>query len=224
LWQDQESVLRLVAQQTLALVLADILRLLHPFMPHITEELWHTLTQKSGGFLALECYPEANPNFINPKLETSFSVIFETLRTIRNLRAIADIKPGVKVPVILQSDDAQELENLRSARSYLVTIGKIEALTFTEQTTTEGVQCIAGIVGTMQVLIPLSGLVDVAVLRAKLEKNLAKAEKEVQSIQGRLNNPGFVNKAPQEVIDGAKATLAEAQKQAEIIRERLAKL
>ncbi|MFM7577164.1 MAG: hypothetical protein ACKO5Q_09550, partial [Microcystaceae cyanobacterium] len=58
----------------------------------------------------------------------------------------------------------------------------------------------------------------------KLEKNLAKVEKEVQSIQGRLNNPGFVNKAPQEVIDGAKATLAEAQKQAEIIRERLAKL
>ncbi|MFM7579422.1 MAG: valine--tRNA ligase, partial [Microcystaceae cyanobacterium] len=96
-------------------------------------------------------------------------MIFETLRTIRNLRAIADIKPGVKVPVILQSDDAQELENLRSAQSYLVTIGKIEALTFTEQATTEGVQCIVGIVGTMQVLIPLSGLVDVAVLRAKLE-------------------------------------------------------
>jgi len=224
LWQEADSASRLVAQQTLALVLADILRLLHPFMPHITEELWHTLTQQSGGFLALEYYPEDNPNFINPKLETSFSVIFETLRTIRNLRAIADIKPGVKVPVILQSDDPQELENLRSAQSYLVTIGKIEALTFTEQTTTEGVQCIAGIVGTMQVLIPLSGLVDVAVLRAKLEKNLAKAEKEVQSIQGRLNNPGFVNKAPQEVIDGAKATLVEALKQTEILRDRLERL
>lgn len=224
LWQDQESASRLVAQQTLALVLEDILKLLHPFMPHITEELWHTLTQKSGDFLAVQSYPVADTNLINAQLEESFNLIFETLRTIRNLRAIADIKPGVKVSVILQSENPQELDNLRSAQSYLVTIGKIETLTFTEQPTTEGVQCIAGIVGTMQVLIPLSGLVDVAVLRAKLEKNLAKAGKEVQSIQGRLNNPGFVNKAPQEVIEGAKANLAEAQKQAEILRERLERL
>ena len=70
----------------------------------------------------------------------------------------------------------------------------------------------------------MKGIVDVSVLRGKLEKNLAKAEKEIKSLSGRLNNPGFVNKAPESVIQGAKNALAEAKKQAEILRERLTRL
>ena len=73
-------------------------------------------------------------------------------------------------------------------------------------------------------MIPLTGLVDVDALKAKLQKKLDKVEKDIKSLSGRLNNPGFVNKAPENVIAGAKNDLAEAQKQAEIIKERLDRL
>ena len=81
-----------------------------------------------------------------------------------------------------------------------------------------------GVVGTVQVLLPLAGVVDVDALRAKLEKDLKKIEAEIQSLKGRLNNPGFVNKAPAEVVEGARAALAEAEQQAEVLRARLARL
>ena len=85
-------------------------------------------------------------------------------------------------------------------------------------------QVIAGVVGTVQVLIPLSGIVDIASLQGKLEKNLSKIKAEVKSLTLRLNNPGFVNKAPQKVVEGANDSLIEAQKQVEILQERLHRL
>jgi valyl-tRNA synthetase len=82
----------------------------------------------------------------------------------------------------------------------------------------------AGVTGTVQVLIPLTGLVDVEALRAKLTKDLAKVEAEAQALTGRLNNPGFVDKAPATVVTGAREALAEAETQATILRDRLERL
>ncbi|NJM97455.1 MAG: hypothetical protein HC800_10030 [Phormidesmis sp. RL_2_1] len=82
----------------------------------------------------------------------------------------------------------------------------------------------AGVTGTVQVLIPLTGVVDVEALQAKLEKDLSKAEGEIKSLSGRLSNQGFVAQAPADVVQGAKDALAEAEKQAELIRQRLAML
>ena len=234
LWQDDTSTSRQVAQQTLGYVLEGILKLLHPFMPHITEEIWQTLTQnaplnppKSGGdviTLALQAYPDVAEDLIDPELETSFSLIFDTIGTIRNLRAESVIKPGEKIKVILQTESDRESDILRSNQSYIQDIAKVKELVITSTLDEDPGQVIAGVTGTVQVLIPLTGLVDVAALQAKLQKKLDKVEKDIKSLTGRLNNPGFVNKAPAEVIEGAKNDLAEAQKQAEILRERLDRL
>ena len=224
LWKESGDPSRLVAQQTSAKVLENILKLLHPFMPHITEELWQTLTQKEGEFLALQTYPQVNVKLIDPHLEETFVNLIETIRTIRNLRAEAEIKPGIKASVILQSANEKERAMLAAGQSYLENLGKVEGLTITETLDNENIQCIAGVVGTTQVLIPLSGLIDIGSLTGKLEKKLAKIEKEAESIAGRLNNPTFVGKAPESVIAGAKANLAEAQTQADILRSRLARL
>jgi valyl-tRNA synthetase len=224
LWKESGDPSRLVAQQTSAQVLENILKLLHPFMPHITEELWQTLTQKEGEFLALQTYPQINTELIDPNLEESFVNLIETIRTIRNLRAEAEIKPGIKASVILQSASEKERTMLAAGQTYLENLGKVEGLTITETLDDENIQCIAGVVGTTQVLIPLSGLIDIGNLKAKLEKKLAKIEKEVESISSRLNNPTFVGKAPESVIAGAKANLAEAETQGSILRSRLARL
>ncbi|MBD2449147.1 valine--tRNA ligase [Nostoc sp. FACHB-152] len=308
---------RRAVQQTLAYVLEGILKLLHPFMPHITEEIWQVLTQQdpdSQKSLALQAYPKADANLIDPALEEQFELLIGTIRTIRNLRAEADVKPGAKVKVYLQTDSIKEQQILTACQAYIKDLAKVETLSFAgEQKTPIAVatqkplqgwktiglvivglvfakvgfaaantvntipligtffeivglgytawfavrnfltaearqqfwaglfppdtqpiqqqavleqpqtpeQTIAGVVGTVQVVIPLTGVVDVDALRAKLEKSLSKAEAEAQSLRGRLSNPKFVDKAPADVVKGAKDALAEAEKQAEILRVRL---
>ncbi len=161
---------------------------------------------------------------LNPQLEKEFELMFATIRTIRNLRAEADIKPGVKVDAILQSENEDERTILSKGETYICDLAKVENLTITSALSEEKQQAIAGVVGTIQVLIPLAGVVDVEVLRKKLEKNLNKVQGEIQSLQGRLNNEKFVGKAPEEVVQGAKDALAEAEKQQSILQERLARL
>ncbi len=220
--QGEDIASKQVAQQILAQVLEGILKLMHPFMPHITEEIWQTLTQaEPGKSLALQAYPELQPDLINPQLEQEFELVISTIRTIRNLRAEADIKPGLKVNITLQSDSEAERNILNNGQNYLQLLGKVEKLTITPSLTEEPTQSIASVVGTVQVIMPLAGVIDVAAFQAKMEKKLAKLEGEIKSINGRLSNPNFVDKAPADVVQGAKKALAEAEKQAEILRDRL---
>ncbi|MBD2301553.1 valine--tRNA ligase [Nostoc sp. FACHB-190] len=299
---------RRAAQQILAYVLEGILKLLHPFMPHITEEIWQTLTQQnpdSPQTLALQAYPQANADLIDTALEAQFDLLIGTIRTIRNLRAEADVKPGAKVKVNLQTGNLQEQQILIAGQAYIQDLAKVETLSIAAEQKSQTVapaksrwswktiglifvgliflrvglavadtvnriplagtffqlvglgysmwfiarsilfakpkpvntvsqqptavaeplpaseQTIAGVVGTVQVVIPLTGVVDIETVRAKLEKNLSKIEAEAQSLRGRLSNPKFVDKAPADVVQGAKDALAEAEKQAEILRDRL---
>jgi len=228
--QTGEGISRQAAQQTLAHVLEGILKLLHPFMPHITEEIWHTLAQVETEppatllSLALQIYPEANSALIEPELEQQFELIIGTIRTIRNLRTEAGIKPGVKIQATLQSHSERERETLMAGQSYIQELARVESLTSTASVEEQTKQTIVGVVGTVQVLIPLSGVVDVLALQAKLEKDLQKVETEIKSLAGRLKNPGFVDKAPPEVVQGARDALAEAEQQAGILRARLDQL
>ena len=222
LQKDAEPNSKQVARQTLAFVLEGILKLLHPFMPHITEEIWHTLTQTGDEkCLALQAYPEVEESLIDAELEQQFDLLFGTIRTIRNLRADSDIKPGVKVTAILQSDSEKERQLVSRSDVYIKDLAKVESLTVTASLDADLGQTIAGVVGTLQVLIPLAGVVDLVALRAKLEKKLTKLEGEIKSISARLANPKFVEKATPDVVQGARDALAEAEKQAEILRDRL---
>ncbi|HIK46783.1 MAG TPA: valine--tRNA ligase [Leptolyngbyaceae cyanobacterium M65_K2018_010] len=380
------------AQQTLAFVLDGTLKLLHPFMPHITEEVWHTLTQVGEDqFLAVQPYPTAFPGLVDDQLEQQFTLLFNTVRTVRNLRAEAGIKPGLRIETILQSENPAERQVLQATADYIRDLGKIDSLViagtqpgpadtpppgprgnplakldsqrlvaevkdfwqamqplleqplhytssffgdlrrpaFTLLWLLAGLialkllaavaaavdstpllgslmelvglgytvnfvrrhwlkagdrqrfqqtlhqwwldamgpespsprpstplprlkgaapaqtsppldradspadlalapaeappsrQLFAGVTGTVQVLIPLTGIVDIEALRAKLTKDLAKVEAEIKSLSGRLSNPGFVDKAPPEVVQGARDALAEAEAQAAILQSRL---
>ena len=225
LWEEKTVPTRIAAQQTLAYVLEGTLKLLHPFMPHLTEEIWQTLTQANGRkTIALQPYPEVIEGLIDSSLESSFELVFGVIRTIRNLRAETAIKQGSKITTILQTESETEIASLQPVTDYIKNIAKIEQLKIVKTLPENLGQVIASVHGTVQVIIPLTGIVDIALLRSKLTKNLAKVEKESLSLSGRLNNPGFVNNAPAEVIQTAKESLAEAQKQAEILRERLKNL
>ncbi|KAB8335864.1 valine--tRNA ligase [Scytonema tolypothrichoides VB-61278] len=224
LQKDSEPASRRTAQQTLGYVLEGILKLLHPFMPHITEEIWQTLTQQgedSKQSLSLQSYPEVEINLIDPSLEEQFELLFGTIRTIRNLRAEADVKPGIKVTANLQTESEKEREILTAGQSYIKDLAKVENLVFGGE---QNKETFADVVGTVQVLLPLAGVVDINVLKAKIEKRLKKIEGEIQALSSRLNNANFVEQARPDVVEGARNALAEAEKQAEILRDRLRRL
>jgi valyl-tRNA synthetase len=214
-----------IAQQVLAEVLEGILKLLHPFMPHITEEIWHTLTQTGDeDCLAVQTYPQLNEALIDSELETEFELIIATIRTLRNLRADADIKPKVKVQAILQTESETEQKILTKGQQYVKDLCKVEQLTITDSLPENTGQTIVGVVGTVQALIQLAGVVDIEALITRTEKKIAKIEKEIQSVSKRLSNKNFVEKADPEVVQTARDSLAEAEKQASILRDRAKQL
>lgn len=161
--------------------------------------------------------------WVDPGIEEQFELVIETIRTIRNLRAEASIKPKQPITIILQSESERERQILTAGQTYLQDLARVESLSITPTVDGEIQQTIIGVVGTVQVLLPLSGL-DIEVLKTKLNKDLKKAEAEIRSCSGRLNNSNFVNQAPPAVVQGARDTLAEAEKQAEILRDRLERL
>ncbi|MGK7907050.1 MAG: valine--tRNA ligase, partial [Synechococcus sp.] len=224
LWSD-DAQSKLTAQQVLAQVLEGMLRMLHPWMPHLTEEIWQTLTQAGAKTsISVEPYPTATATEIDKQLEADFQLAIDAIRTVRNLRAEASIKPNQTIAVIFQSENEAERAVLTRSQDYIKRLAKVENLTIVSVLEEELKQVAAGVVGTIQVLMPLAGLVDIEALKAKLRKDLGKIEGEMKGINGRLNNPNFVNRAPADVVEANRQSLAELQKQAEILTARLEKL
>ncbi len=217
-----------VARQVLAKVLAELLVLLHPLMPHLSEELWHGLTgAPEGTFLALQSWPVAEAAALDEGLEASFAELIEAIRVVRNLRAVAGLKPNQGAPVLFITGREQLAAVLREGSDDITTLTRAESVTVLDPATAAArpaTRALAAVSGELQVLLPLEGLVDLDALRARLEKDIAKATKEISGLAGRLANPNFAGKAPPEVVAECKANLAEAEAQAALARQRLADL
>ena len=221
LLEDADPDSKLVVQQTLAFVLDGILKLLHPFMPHITAEIWQTLTQsEEDNDISIQPYPISDSSLINPELDREFELLIGVTRTIRNLRAEADLKRAIKVSIILQSDSESEREILERGKSYLCDLAQIEQLTIVDKLAEEPTN-IASVFATVQIILPLTGVIDLEAFKAKIQKKIDKIDKEIESIHSRLNNTKFIERATPEVVQQTKASLVEAEKQKEILQERL---
>ncbi|MBW0175277.1 MAG: valine--tRNA ligase [Vulcanococcus sp.] len=216
------------ARQVLAKVLNALLVMLHPLMPHLSEELWHGLTgEPETTFLALQPWPALDVAALDDSLEASFAELIEAIRVVRNLRAVAGLKPSQSVPVRFESGRSELAAVLTAATADITALTRAERVEVLDPAAAEAnpaTKALAGVSGELQVLLPIEGLVDLEALRARLEKDIAKAEKEIKGLAGRLANPNFADKAPPEVVAECKANLADAKAQAELARRRLADL
>ncbi|MEY3544133.1 MAG: Valyl-tRNA synthetase [Cyanobacteriota bacterium] len=216
------------ARQVLAKALNELLVMLQPLMPHLTEELWHGLTGASEEtFLALQPWPQVDDSALNDELEASFADLIEAIRVVRNLRAVAGLKPSQSVPVRFVTGRSALASVLGAATADITALTRAESVEVLDPAAAEAnpaTKALAGVSGELQVLLPIEGLVDLEALRARLEKDIAKADKEITGLAGRLANPNFADKAPPEVVAECKANLAEAEAQAELARKRLADL
>ncbi len=216
---------RQISEKVLIKVLNDILVMIHPFMPHITEELWHVLQLKSDKeLLSLQKWPTQENKFVDNKLDNSFQQLFEIIRLIRNLRAELGLKPSEKVPVYLISDNAELIDFLKILVDDIQTLTKSsEVFIFKPNAVDkkEFAKSFSGIINDLEVYLPFQDFVNIDVLKERLNKDLKKVTIELDNLNKRLSNKNFVDKAPKDIVDECRFKLNEGSVQMERITKKL---
>jgi len=224
-FNNKENKNRKISEKVLIKVLNDILVMIHPFMPHITEELWHVLQLKTNKeLLSLQKWPTQENKFVYNKLDNSFQQLFEIIRLIRNLRAELGLKPSEKVPVYLISDNDELIDFLKILVDDIQTLTKSsEVFIFKPNAVDkkEFVKSFSGIISDLEVYLPFQNFVNIDALKERLNKDLKKVTIELDNVKKRLSNKNFVDKAPKDIVDECRFKLNEGLVQQERITKKL---
>lgn len=214
LWDETASIERQRGtRRTLVRVLEVILRLAHPFMPFITEEIWQRikgLAGKSGPTLMLQPWPVADESRIDEAAEGDIEWVKELMLGVRQIRGEMKISMAKRIDVILANASEQDRRRLAANEPLLAKLAKLESIRVLEAGE-EAPLAATALVGEMEVLVPMAGLIDKDAELARLDKELQRLEGEVKRVGGKLANEGFVAKAPAEVLEKERAKLAEAE-------------
>ena len=224
-FNNKETKNRQISEKVLIKVLNDILVMIHPFMPHITEELWHVLQLKpDNALLSLQKWPIHENKFVDNKLDNSFQQLFEIIRLIRNLRAELGLKPSEKVPVYLISDNDELIDFLKILVDDIQTLTKSsEVFIFKTNAVDkkEFAKSFSGIISDLEVYLPFQDFVNIDALKERLTKDLKKVTIELENLNKRLSNKNFVDKAPKDIVEECRFKLNEGSVKMERITKKL---
>jgi len=198
---------------TLVRVLEAILRLAHPIMPYITEELWHQvapLAGKSGETISTQPYPEADESKIDQQALADIEWVKESVLGVRKIRAEMNINPGKKLPLCIADASAADLQRLEQHNALLKSLARLSDVSILDANSEKPDAAVA-LVDEMQLLIPMDGLIDKEAELKRLGREIEKLEKLTKSLSGKLSNPGFTGKAPPEVVEAEQQKLSDAQ-------------
>src|SRR5690554_95050 len=213
LWDENASAERLRGtRRTLVRVLEVILRLAHPIMPFITEEIWQRikgLAGKEGPTLMLQPWPVADLLAIDAEAEADIAWVKTFMLGVRQIRGEMNISPGKPVPVLLKGGNADDQRRLNDNRQFLMSLAKLESLEWFDGD--KAPMSATQLVGEMEVLVPMAGLIDKGAELKRLDKELERLNKEIGRLEGKLNNEKFTAKAPAEVVEKEKEKLKDAQ-------------
>jgi valyl-tRNA synthetase len=211
---------RAVAQYVLWRVLENTLKLLHPFMPFITEEIWEKLPHE-GASIMVAAWPGNFGPEMNDTAEKQMLLLMDTVKAIRNMRAEVNVPPGKKCEVQLQIALTEMIQVFRENSTYVTTLAAAEPIKITGLLETKPENAMTAVVSGVEIYLPLKGLIDVEKETARLTKELFALEKELARVAGKLSNEGFVAKAPAEVIAKEKSKEVQGREQIAAIKERL---
>ena len=213
-------------RQTLVRVLETTLRLIHPIMPFISEEIWQQvkpLAAVEGETIMHAAYPTADQNKIDQASSDEMQWVQSVITGVRNIRGEMNISPSKELPIILQGADATVLRYIETNQDYLSKFGRFESITIA-QDGDDIPESATALVGDLRVLIPLGSFIDANAEIARLNKELEKAEKDIAGVSGRLSNKAFVDKAPEAVISKAQQQLSEAESAKALLLEQIERM
>ena len=211
---------------TLVHVLESILRLTHPLMPYITEEIWQKaapLAGVDGKSIMVQSYPEYNAELVDKTSVNEVEWIKNFIIGIRQIRSGYDIKPGKLLNVLLQNGNTEDQALLEKHQQYLVKLAKLENITWLSESD-EAPDSATALVGEMKILIPMAGIIDKEAESTRLGREIEKMKKTISALEGKLANPGFTNKAPEAVVQKEKDKLAELITSLQSLEEQLEKI
>jgi valyl-tRNA synthetase len=212
------------AQAVLYAVLEQLLRLLHPLMPFITEEIWHALPgARPVASLMLAGYPTGEGLPVDAEGARRMELIMDVIKAIRNIRGEMDVPPGKQIAAVLDCRSADSETILNTGEKYVRALARVGELVCgvgvarPEKAATQ-------VAGDVEILLPLAGLIDVDAEVARLAKEIGKVEKDVELFEKKLGNEAFVAKAPPEVLEKDRGKLAEAKEKLGILQQSLEKI
>ena len=224
-FNNKESHNRKISEKILIKVLTDVLVMMHPFMPHITEELWHKLQIKPEQILlSLQKWPVLEKKYINSQIDKSFQELFEIIRLIRNLRVELGLKPSQLVPVYLISDNVELTNFLKTLIVDIKTFTKSSEVFICNSKDIDKnnfAKSFSGIIGDIEVYLPFNDFVNLEALKDRLTKDLQKVNSDIETLNKRISNKNFIDKAPKDIVDECFAKLKEGNLQSERINKKL---
>ncbi len=213
---------RYTTQQVLVKVFRQIMVLLHPYMPFITEEIWQALPHQ-GETVMLAHWPAADDQLLDPLAEKEMGLIMNITRAIRNIRADAGVDPGRKVEAIfLAEEDKQKI--LTENRLYLETLVGLNKIEIQSDKAVKPGKAMTAVVEGVEIYLPLAGMVDLELEAKRLQKELSTLEGERKRLAAKLANEQFVTKAPPIVVEKERQKLADIEIDYEKVKSRLVEL
>jgi valyl-tRNA synthetase len=212
-------------RHTLINVLEHLMRVLHPIMPFITDEIWQKIKPLSVNntevnSIMSDVFPQVDLARKNKQAEADIEWVKAFVVGIRNIRGEMDIAPSKKLPVLLNNTSENDKVRVKQSFEYLTLLAKLASIDILAPGATPPASATA-LVGEMEIMIPMAGLIDKDAELARLSKAADKLAVDIQRTQGKLGNENFVSKAPEAVIDKEKAKLADAKMQLKKIHEQV---
>ncbi|MBR6570433.1 MAG: class I tRNA ligase family protein, partial [Clostridia bacterium] len=203
-------------------VIESILKLLHPFMPYLTEEVYQHLPGHEGMLITAR-WPEVKAEYAFETEESQMTGLMDIIRAIRNLRAEMNVQAGKRTHIVLIPEAGWE-ETLSIAEPYLQRLAYASEVALGGKDALAGEKIVSAVCPAGEIRIPLGDLVDIGKELARLEKELKNLEGEIDRAQKKLNNPGFLSKAPAQLVENEKAKLATNESMLESLKARIADL
>ena len=214
LWDDTSSnELRQGTLRTLLEVLETILRLMHPLMPFITEEIWQNVAPRlgiKGDSIMLAQWPEADHELINGDAEAEMEWLKSIIVAVRTIRSESNIPPGDELGLILGNTVADDSARVTRHKQALAKLAKVASITIAKSGE-EQPPTLSALAGTIEVMVPMAGVIDVDKELARLDKELDRLTAERGRLAGKLSNDNFVARAPADVVDKERAKLADIE-------------